>query len=121
MLPSPSAADAFLPLPVAEYHILVTLADVTKHGYGIMTEVEARTHGDVRLGPGTLYSALRRMSERGLIEEAGPPRRDGGGERRLFYRITALGRDVVVAEAHRMERCVEMIRRTRLVGRMEPA
>lgn len=131
MASSPSAADAFLPLPVAEYHILVTLADVTKHGYGIMTEVEARTRGDVRLGPGTLYSALRRMSERGLIEEAAPPRGDGGGggggagggpgERRLFYRITALGRDVVVAEARRMERCVEMIRRTRLVGRMEPA
>ena len=117
----PTAADAFLPLPVAEYHILVTLADVAKHGYGIMSEVEGRTRGDVRLGPGTLYSALRRMVDRGLIEEAAPPRGDEGGERRLFYKITALGRDVVIAEARRMERCVAMIRRTRLVGRMEPA
>jgi len=121
MASAPSAADAFLPLPVAEYHILVTLADAAKHGYGIMSEVEARTGGDVRLGPGTLYSALRRMSERGLIEEAAPPRREDDGDRRLFYRITALGRDVVVAEARRMERCLVMIRRTRLVGRMEPA
>ena len=106
---------------MAEYHILVTLADASKHGYGIMSEVETRTDGDVRLGPGTLYSALRRMAERGLIEESTPPRGVGGDERRLYYRITSLGRDVVIAEARRMERCVDMIRRTRLVGRMEPA
>lgn len=121
-MPSPpSTTDAFLPLPVAEYHILVTLADAAKHGYGIMAEVEHRTSGEVRLGPGTLYSALRRMAERGLIEDAAPPRGARNDERRLFYRITALGRDVAVAEAQRMESCVEMIRRTRLVGRMEPA
>ena len=116
-----SDADAFLPLPVAEFHILVTLADGARHGYGIMTEVEARTAGVVRLGPGTLYSALQRMTKRGLIEESAPPRGEGADERRLFYRVTALGRDVVVAEARRMEACVAMIRRTRLIGRMEPA
>jgi DNA-binding PadR family transcriptional regulator len=113
--------SAFLPLPVAEFHILVTLADAARHGYGIMSDVEARTSGEVRLGPGTLYSALRRMAERGLIEEASPPRGGDGDERRLFYRITALGRDVVVDEARRMETCVAMIRRTRLVTRLEPA
>jgi DNA-binding PadR family transcriptional regulator len=116
-----SDVDAFLPLPVAEFHILVTLADGVRHGYGIMTEVERRSEGDVRLGPGTLYSALRRMSERGLIEESAAPRGGDHDERRLFYRVTTLGRDVVVAEARRMEACLAMVRRTRLVERMEPA
>lgn len=114
-----SRSKAFLPLPVAEYHILVTLADGTRHGYGIMSDVEARSAGSVRLGPGTLYSALRRMVERGLIEEAAPDTAES--ERRLLYRITTLGREVAVAEAQRMESCVAMIRRTPLVGRMEPA
>lgn len=110
--------DAFLPLPVAEFHILVTLADGPRHGYGVMTDVEARTHGDVRLGPGTLYTALRRMMDRGLIEGAAGQE---GDDRRQSYRITALGREVVVAEARRMERCVAMIRATPLVTRLETA
>jgi DNA-binding PadR family transcriptional regulator len=110
--------DAFLPLPVAEFHILVTLADGPRHGYGVMTDVEARTHGDVRLGPGTLYTALRRMMDRGLIEGAAGP---GGDDRRQSYRITTLGREVAVAEARRMERCVAMIRATPLVTRLETA
>lgn len=114
-----SLSQAFLPLPVAEFHILVTLAEGVRHGYGIMADVDARTGGNVRLGPGTLYGALRRMIERGLIEEASP--NEPVGDRRLVYRITALGRDVVVAEARRMEGCVAMIRRTPLVGRMETA
>ena len=118
-MPSP-LSQAFLPLPVAEFHVLVTLAAGVRHGYGIMADVEARTGGNVRLGPGTLYGALRRMIERGLIEEA-TPNEPAAGDRRLVYRITALGRDVAVAEARRMESCVEMIRRTPLVGRMEPA
>ena len=109
--------DAFLPLPVAEFHILVTLADGPRHGYGVMSDVEGRTAGEVRLGPGTLYTALRRMMDRGLIEGAA----DAGGDRRQAYRITALGREVVVAEARRMEACVAMIRATPLVSRLEPA
>ncbi|MGQ0646156.1 MAG: PadR family transcriptional regulator [Gemmatimonadaceae bacterium] len=116
----PAPSDAFLPLPVAEFHILVTLADGSRHGYGIMTDVERRTAGGVRIGPGTLYSALRRMVDRGLITEAST--REGQEEdRRLSYRITALGRDVVVAEARRMEACLALIRATRLVSRMESA
>ena len=110
--------DAFLPLPVAEFHILVTLADGPRHGYGVMSDVEQRTAGEVRLGPGTLYTALRRMMDRGLIEGAAG---NGGDDRRQAYRITALGREVVVAEARRMESCVAMIRATPLVSRLETA
>jgi DNA-binding PadR family transcriptional regulator len=118
-VPPPSE---FLPLPVAEFHILVALADGARHGYGIMQSVEAESGGIVRLGPGTLYSALKRMTARGLIEEtrsASPP--TANDERRFYYRVTPLGSAVVDAETRRMEECIAMARRTRLAGRLEPA
>jgi DNA-binding PadR family transcriptional regulator len=118
---APSPAE-FLPLPVAEFHILVALADGARHGYGIMQAVEAESGGSVRLGPGTLYSALKRMTERGLIEETRSAARPAPhDERRFYYRVTALGGAVVAAETRRMEECVAMARRTRLAGRLEPA
>ncbi len=107
-------SDAFLPLPVAEFHILVTLAAGARHGYALMTEVEQRTNGAVRLGPGTLYTALRRMLDRGLIAEDAAE----SLERRQAYQITALGRDVVVAEVERMTACVAMARSTPLAPRL---
>ncbi|HEX3726094.1 MAG TPA: helix-turn-helix transcriptional regulator [Pirellulales bacterium] len=45
------------PLNDSEFHILLALADGERHGYGIMREVESRSQGTVRLGPGTLYGA----------------------------------------------------------------
>jgi DNA-binding PadR family transcriptional regulator len=57
-----------LPLSPQVLHILLALADGERHGYGIMQEVETRTGGEVRLGPGTLYGAIRRCVN-GLIEE----------------------------------------------------
>jgi DNA-binding PadR family transcriptional regulator len=116
-MPSPEPSD-FLPLPIAEFHILLALAEGARHGYAIMREVEDRTEGAVRMGPGTLYGALRRMSARGLIEEvAAPPLADSSDERRLYYRMTTLGRRVGVAEAERMAQCVALARRARLVPR----
>lgn len=63
--------------------ILVSLSDGPKHGYAIMTDVEAGTGRP--LGPGTLYAALARLEERGLIEAMAPI------ERRRPYRLTGLG------------------------------
>ena len=63
--------------------ILVSLSDGPKHGYAIMTDVEAGTGRP--LGPGTLYAALARLEERGLIEAMAPV------ERRRPYRLTGLG------------------------------
>ena len=67
--------------------ILVSLSDGPKHGYAIMTDVEAGTGRP--LGPGTLYAALARLEERGLVE-ALPPE-----DRRRPYRLTAIGATVV--------------------------
>ncbi len=63
--------------------ILVSLSDGPKHGYAIMADVETGTGRP--LGPGTLYAALARLEERGLIEALAPV------DRRRPYRLTGLG------------------------------
>ena len=85
--PAPSDdVDSFLPLPTAVFHILVALADRERHGYSIMQDVAERTDGKVRLSAGTLYSAVRRMLEQGLIEELrDSPDPDSADERRRYY------------------------------------
>lgn len=92
-----SARD-ILPLSPQVLHILLALAEGELHGYGIMQEVEQRTNGTVKLGPGTLYGAIRRLREDGLIEE-----RPAADERRRNYRLTAFGRRVARAEVERLE------------------
>jgi len=110
--------DSFLPLPNAVFHILVALADRDRHGYSIMQDVDARTSGKVRLSAGTLYTAIRRMLEQGLIEELrDSPDPASADERRRYYRVTRLGRDVAVAEAKRFSELLDQARATRLIPR----
>jgi len=116
------ALGHFLPLPPSEFQILLALADAERHGYAIRAEVSERTGGEVVLGPGTLYGSIKRMLERGLIEESGRrPARMHDDERRRYYRITPLGRGVATAEARRMATLVDGARRKRLLGRLETA
>jgi DNA-binding PadR family transcriptional regulator len=106
--------DSFLPLPTAVFHILVALADRERHGYSIMQDVTARTGGKVRLSAGTLYSAIRRMLEQGLIEEMrNRPDPASDDDRRRYYRLTRLGRDVALAEARRL---TDMLTQARITG-----
>jgi len=110
------------PLPVSEFQILLALADEERHGYAIKREVESRTGRDVQLGPGTLYGSIKRMVASGLIEESDErPDAELDDERRRYYRITSLGRQVAAAEARRMEQLVRIARAKRLLGRPEPA
>jgi DNA-binding PadR family transcriptional regulator len=116
--PPGDEVDSFLPLPTAVFHILVALADRDRHGYSIMQDVGARTEGKVVLSAGTLYTAIRRMLEQGLIEELREsPDPDSGDERRRYYRLTQSGRDVAVAEARRLSRMLEQARATKLIPR----
>jgi DNA-binding PadR family transcriptional regulator len=116
--PSDDDVDGFLPLPTAVFHILVALADRDRHGYSIMQDVGARTDGKVVLSAGTLYTAIRRMLEQGLIEELrDSPDPDSADERRRYYRLTQLGRDVAVAEARRLSAMLEHARATKLIPR----
>jgi len=87
------------------FHILVALADRERHGYSIMQEVSERTAGSVRLSPSTLYSAIRRLLEEGLIEElAERPDPDHDDERRRYYRLTRAGRRAAAEEAKHLEK-----------------
>lgn len=108
------AAQDLLPLTPAVFHILLALVDGPKHGYGISKEVRVATDGRTRLGPGTLYGTLARMAGAGLVEET---RAD---ERRRFYRVTALGRDVARAEARRLADLLRIARAKALVVPGEP-
>ena len=109
--------EAFLPLPPATFHILLALAGGELHGYAIMKDVTARSEGTVRLGPGTLYGALKRLLEQGLVAESGEradPEHDD--ERRRYYRLTPLGVSVARAETRRLDAIVRAARRTKLIG-----
>jgi DNA-binding PadR family transcriptional regulator len=80
------------PLSVPVLHILLALADGAKHGYAIKQAVEARTEGAVRLGPGTLYEAIQRLEEGGLISEAAAADPANGQEaQRRYYQLTPRG------------------------------
>ena len=74
--------EGMLPLTPAVFNILLALADGEKHGYAIMLEVERNTQGDIKMGPGTLYGAIKRMLAAGLIEEAGAEEKPKRGDRR---------------------------------------
>ena len=102
-----------VPLTPAVFHILLSLADGERHGYGIMRDVSAHTKGKLRLGPATLYRSIKHLVEDGLIEESDvrpDPALDD--ERRHYYRITKFGRQVVSAEVRRLEEAL-VVARTR--------
>jgi DNA-binding MarR family transcriptional regulator len=71
---------SLLPLTPTVFHMLLALADGEKHGYGIMRAVEEETQGQMQIRTGSLYGAIRRMIEAGLIEETNDRHRlcDGG-------------------------------------------
>jgi DNA-binding PadR family transcriptional regulator len=101
-----------------EFHILLALAAEERHGYAILQEVERLTDGEIRLEPGTLYRALHRMLADGWVAESGRrPVADQDDERRRYYRLTAAGRRVAIAEAERLERLVTLARTHRLLSR----
>ena len=91
----------FLPLSPHQFHILLALTDGERHGYALIQEIEQRTGGELRLGTGTLYTAIGRLAELGLIADTG--RAD---DRRRYYRLTPLGRSVLKAETRRLEALV---------------
>jgi PadR family transcriptional regulator, regulatory protein PadR len=80
--------------------ILAGLARGELHGYGIARDVEELSGGRVKLTAGTLYGALNRLAEEGLIAQT--REQEVGGRRRRYYRLTSLGETVLVEEAARL-------------------
>lgn len=95
-------ADTFLPLSQATYYILLSLREV-RHGYGIMQDVEMVSKGEVTMGPGTLYGALSKLEKQHVIEKAVVQ----DEERRKYYQLTKLGKEVLRLEYKRLKSLVE--------------
>jgi DNA-binding PadR family transcriptional regulator len=109
------------PLTPAVFHILLALADDDRHGYDIMRAVAIASGGKLQMGPGTLYGSIKRMLQAGLILEADErpdPALDDA--RRRYYRLTEHGQRVLAAEVDRLERLVEIARRTDLLNNARP-
>jgi DNA-binding PadR family transcriptional regulator len=107
-----------LPLTPRVFHLLLALVDGEAHGYAIMKEVELRSEGRVRIGPGTLYEAIDRLEAQGLIAETQKGAAAFTDERhRRFYRLTAFGHEVLRAEAQRLAELVSFARRKRLLDK----
>ncbi len=99
-----------------EFHILLSLAAGERHGYGIIQDIEARGETAVP-DVGTMYRALARMLDNGLIEAAARrPAPDADDERRNYYRITDAGRRAAKTEARRLE----MLMRAARIGGLLP-
>jgi DNA-binding PadR family transcriptional regulator len=100
---------ATLPLSPATLHILLALAGEDLHGYGIMQEVLRQSEGRYKLGPGTLYDNLQRLTAQGMVQEVAR-RASGEAEnddpRRRYYRLMPSGRAVLSAEISRLETVV---------------
>ena len=109
--------DDFLPLTSATFHILLALADRERHGYDIMREVDERTEGKIRMGPGTLYGSIKRMLSDGLVEELDErPDPELDDERRRYYRLTDFGYRVATAEAERLAQLVKAAKKKKLLS-----
>ena len=110
MTHDPGKAESFLPLTPAEFHVLIALGERALHGYGMMQALEEKTDGQDQLLPGSLYTTLARMVEKGLLEELGEPPDPDADRRRRYYRATELGRAVARAESARLARLLRAAR-----------
>ncbi len=91
---------------------MLALAEGARHGYSIKQEVESRTEGAVRLGPGTLYEAIQRLEEGGLIEETAAVAEAANGQeaQRRYYRLTASGWTTLRNELRALGQLVDIAR-----------
>ena len=103
--------ESLLPLTPLSFQILVAVADRPRHGYGIIKEIEEATGAPMKSSTGTLYLAIERLEQEGLIEET--PSDDA---RRRYYQLTSLGRAVAVAEVERLATLLGVARGKKLVG-----
>jgi DNA-binding PadR family transcriptional regulator len=107
-----------LPLSVPVFQILLSLVDQDLHGYAIIHDIDGRTGGEVRLTASTLYGALARMLDGGLVSEVTP---EPGQQRRRQYRISRRGRTLLRQEAERLVRSAAWARSKHVVAGPSPS
>jgi DNA-binding PadR family transcriptional regulator len=94
----------------AEFHVLLALLDGPRHGYGLMQDVGELSGGELQIGPGTLYTAIKRLRASKLISETDPD-----ADRRRCYKLTRKGTEVAREEAERMNQLVRLARKRGLL------
>ena len=106
-MPAPDPSR-FLPLPSLSYYVLLALGEGAAHGWAVIKRIQEITDGGANPSSGSLYLAMVRLEDDGLIAESATP----GGEdgRRKYYRLTALGREVARAESQRLSKLVRRAR-----------
>ncbi len=104
--------SSYLPLTEPTFYILLSLAPGKKHGYAILKDVQALSKGKVRLSTSTLYGALGRLLDQGLIERVPNDEEEntGPGLPRKAYILSKTGRRVLEAELSRMRALVATAR-----------
>jgi PadR family transcriptional regulator PadR len=112
--------QAFLPLKPVVFHILAALAESESHGYGVIRAVRHRSGGRIDLQTGAFYRHLARLLADGWVEECDSPP-DDDPRRGSYYRLTAMGREVMGAEWRRMADLVAVTRDLGVVVDEEPA
>jgi DNA-binding PadR family transcriptional regulator len=113
----PDELQHLFPLTPAVFFILFALADGEKHGYSIMQSAAEHSDGQFQMGPGTLYSTIRRLLDIDLIEET-----EGSGApsdhetRRRYYKLTRIGRLALTTDVARMESVLRLARERKLTA-----
>ena len=108
---------ALLPLKHSIYRVLLAMPDgESLHGYAIMQAVSAMTEGREAILPGTLYAALARMVDEGLVTESAPKDDASGGPARRYYQRTRFGRAVARAESERLRALLDVARAQNMFG-----
>jgi DNA-binding PadR family transcriptional regulator len=110
---------ALLPLKQSIYRVLLAMPDgEALHGYAIMQAVSELSEGRETILPGTLYAALARMVDEGLVEVQDAPDDDAsGGPARRYYRRTSFGRDVARAESERLRALLDIAVAQKIISR----
>jgi len=100
---------AFLPLPNLPFLVMLSVAEQPRHGWAIIKRIEELSGPRAAPSSGSLYLAIARLEERGLIEESPPF--DELADQRRTYRLTSLGRRVVWLETARLAELVGLAKR----------
>jgi PadR family transcriptional regulator PadR len=111
--------DHFLPLPHLPFHILLALSGGdAMHGWAVIKRIEKMTGGKTCPSTGSLYLAMGRLQERGLLEQA-PTATTERDQRRKFHCLTTLGKRVLTAESERLAGLIEFARASGALGTAE--
>lgn len=101
---SARSPESLLPLKELELQILLALEEEALHGYALLKRLSERTGGLGGRGPASLYRALARLTDEGLLEDGEAAVRTASTDpRRRYFRPSAFGRSVLRAELRRLD------------------